>query len=154
MSVGDKDNSNNIAEEKNVQTFSNSPKNEVHNYVDNIKDFTNMKQVPKIIVYFNYDSSGLKKGSGKLLSAFISRVKNNFQIIKVEGHTCSLGSNSYNSLLSKNRAIAVKNILISEGIPLSDITTYAYGEEKPRFSNDTIEGRQKNRRVEMYLSKH
>ncbi len=69
----------------------------------------------------------------------------------LEGHTDSIGSAAYNLKLSKRRAEAVKNALVERGIDASRLSVKAYGESKPVASNDTAEGRAKNRRVEVVL---
>ncbi len=69
--------------------------------------------------------------------------------IIVEGHTDSTGDDKYNMTLSKNRADAVTNYLVSQGISKSRLTTYAHGETLPKYDNSTAEGRAKNRRVEL-----
>jgi OmpA-OmpF porin, OOP family len=72
--------------------------------------------------------------------------------ITIEGHTDSFGTNEYNQKLSEERAKSVRQYLIDKfGINGSRLTAVGYGEEKPIASNDTPEGRQKNRRVEAVL---
>ncbi len=71
--------------------------------------------------------------------------------IRIEGHTDSVGSESYNLKLSQQRAEAVKNILISKGVSPSRIVVIGYGEARPRASNNSAAGRQLNRRVEVYI---
>lgn len=68
--------------------------------------------------------------------------------VVLEGHTDSRGSMKYNQALSERRAVAVKNVLVNEGIATNRISTMGYGETKPVASNNTKEGRAKNRRVE------
>jgi OmpA-OmpF porin, OOP family len=70
----------------------------------------------------------------------------------VKGHTDSIGSKSYNLRLSKVRANSVKQYLVKQfGIKGSRIATKGYGFSKPIADNDTEEGRQKNRRVEIFI---
>ena len=69
---------------------------------------------------------------------------------EIDGHTDSDGSDEYNQVLSEKRANSVKNFLVSQGVT-AEITTKGYGESKPVASNDTAEGRQKNRRVEIII---
>jgi len=71
--------------------------------------------------------------------------------VKVEiiGHTDSVGSAEYNQVLSEKRADSVKAYLVARGIPAERISIAGYGESRPRSSNDTIEGRRLNRRVEI-----
>jgi outer membrane protein OmpA-like peptidoglycan-associated protein len=73
-------------------------------------------------------------------------------IIEVMGHTDSTGSEAYNLDLSKRRAAAVGNHLIGERINPMRILTDGFGEAYPVASNDTVGGRELNRRVELRLS--
>ena len=70
----------------------------------------------------------------------------------VEGYTDSVGSDSANLTLSKNRADAVRNYLISKGIPSDKISSVGKGKANPVASNDTPDGRANNRRVEIVVS--
>lgn len=71
--------------------------------------------------------------------------------ILVEGHTDSTGSAAYNLTLSKNRAQAVTNFLVNQGISKGRIDTKWYGEDQAKYDNSTLEGRSKNRRVELAI---
>ncbi len=68
--------------------------------------------------------------------------------LKLSGHTDNSGPRWLNIRLSKNRALAVKTYLISKGVNPNRIEAVGYGPDKPIVSNDTFEGRKKNRRVE------
>ena len=69
--------------------------------------------------------------------------------VEVAGHTDSVGDESYNQQLSEQRAQAVKDYLVKGGVGEGRITVVGYGEAQPRGSNDTVEGRRLNRRVEI-----
>ncbi|MBV2246393.1 MAG: OmpA family protein [Lentimicrobium sp.] len=71
--------------------------------------------------------------------------------IEVQGHTDSKGSQRYNQALSERRASAVVNYLKVHNIPASRLTMVGYGETAPRYTNDTEEGRAKNRRVDFLV---
>jgi outer membrane protein OmpA-like peptidoglycan-associated protein len=74
--------------------------------------------------------------------------------VVIEGHTDSVGADEANQLLSDNRARAVKEWLTTRGGMLAGcITTHGYGETRPIATNDTADGRQKNRRVEIRIQK-
>jgi outer membrane protein OmpA-like peptidoglycan-associated protein len=72
--------------------------------------------------------------------------------LDVEGHTDSVGSDEYNQQLSEFRAQSVRNYLVQEGVAPNSIAARGLGKTQPIASNDTAEGRQKNRRVELVLS--
>jgi outer membrane protein OmpA-like peptidoglycan-associated protein len=72
--------------------------------------------------------------------------------VRVEGHTDSVGSDSYNQALSEKRAGAVKAYLVSEGISSSRIESRGYGETQPVADNESAIGRAKNRRVEIKVA--
>jgi outer membrane protein OmpA-like peptidoglycan-associated protein len=73
-------------------------------------------------------------------------------VIRVEGHTDSKGSETYNMDLSNRRANAVKNLLIQRGVAVNRIETAGFGETMSVATNDTEAGRQKNRRVEIKIA--
>jgi outer membrane protein OmpA-like peptidoglycan-associated protein len=71
--------------------------------------------------------------------------------VLIEGHTDSVGSDEYNLNLSEKRADAVKNALVSKGVGEKRITPKGYGKKYPVASNNTSDGRQLNRRVEVVV---
>ena len=72
-------------------------------------------------------------------------------LIDVYGHTDSTGSDAYNQTLSENRARTVANYLSMQGVSPARIRSQGYGETMPVASNDTPEGRARNRRVEIKI---
>ena len=72
--------------------------------------------------------------------------------LEVEGHTDSVGTDEYNMTLSENRANAVRDFLVQQGINTSSIAARGFGESQPVATNDTAAGRQQNRRVELVVS--
>lgn len=72
--------------------------------------------------------------------------------LAVEGHTDSIGSDEYNQNLSEQRAEAVRDYFVQQGIAAASIEARGFGKSEPIASNDTPEGRQQNRRVELVLS--
>ncbi|MGM0635119.1 MAG: OmpA family protein [Bacteroidota bacterium] len=103
-------------------------------------------------VYFetnkDYVTTDSEKSLDKLVEIFKEYPKTN---VIVEGHTDSTGEADYNLDLSKRRALAVSNFLISHGISANRIHTKWFGEEQPKYDNETAEGRAKNRRVELAI---
>lgn len=71
--------------------------------------------------------------------------------ILIEGHTDSTGADEYNQTLSEKRANAVSGYLMSLGVAGQRLSTVGYGEGQPVAENETAEGRQKNRRVEVAI---
>ncbi len=73
--------------------------------------------------------------------------------VSVEGHTDSVGSARYNQKLSERRAQAVVKYLSSKGIDASRLSPAGYGKTRPAASNQTSEGRARNRRVDLVVAK-
>ena len=72
--------------------------------------------------------------------------------VNVEGHTDSVGSDSYNQQLSQRRAQAVVKYLVGKGIDAGRLMPAGYGESRPAATNDTAEGRAQNRRVDLVVA--
>jgi outer membrane protein OmpA-like peptidoglycan-associated protein len=72
--------------------------------------------------------------------------------LAVEGHTDSVGSDQYNQNLSEQRATAVRDYFVQQGISAASVEAHGFGKTEPIATNDTPEGRQQNRRVELVLS--
>jgi outer membrane protein OmpA-like peptidoglycan-associated protein len=71
--------------------------------------------------------------------------------VVTQGHTDSTGTEEYNQRLSERRAEAVKEFLIAQGVEPARIVAVGYGEGHPVASNDTADGRSRNRRVDLLL---
>lgn len=103
-------------------------------------------------VYFDTERFNINSRSQETLNKLANIFKEYPDTnILVEGHTDSQGSESYNLTLSKNRAQAVTNYLVENGISQGRLTTNWYGESQPKYDNNTAEGRAKNRRVEVAI---
>ena len=72
--------------------------------------------------------------------------------LQVEGYTDSVGSDEYNQKLSENRADAVRDFLVTQGVQPDNITATGYGKAKPVADNSTAGGRAQNRRVNLVVS--
>jgi outer membrane protein OmpA-like peptidoglycan-associated protein len=72
--------------------------------------------------------------------------------LDVEGYTDSVGGDEYNQRLSEQRGTSVRDYLIQQGMAGSSVTTKGFGKGEPVASNDTAQGRQQNRRVELVIS--
>jgi outer membrane protein OmpA-like peptidoglycan-associated protein len=72
--------------------------------------------------------------------------------VQVEGYTDSVGSDAYNQKLSENRADAVRDFLVTQGVQPDNISATGYGKAKPVADNATAQGRSQNRRVNLVVS--
>ncbi len=102
-------------------------------------------------IYFDFASDTLKPESQTVLQEIASVLKGHADWrLSIEGHTDSIGGPAYNQDLSTRRAAAVKRALVeSYGIAATRLVTAGYGESRPKASNETVEGRALNRRVEL-----
>ncbi|GGG90800.1 hypothetical protein GCM10011416_04120 [Polaribacter pacificus] len=101
-------------------------------------------------IYFETDSDHLKEVSYATLDEIISIMKNDaISKFVIEGHTDNTNSNTYNLSLSQKRANQVKAYFIKSGIDSNRLKAIGYGEERPKYSNETQGSRQLNRRVEI-----
>jgi len=104
-------------------------------------------------LFFDSGKAVLKTGARNTLSKIADQLRVNEETkIAVEGHTDSVGSEEMNQALSERRAAAVRDYLVSRGVPAIRITTSGQGESSPVATNDTAAGRQQNRRVELVIS--
>lgn len=103
-------------------------------------------------ILFDYNSAALRSASRTTLNELAENFAQypDNQII-VEGHTDATGSDAYNQRLSEQRAGNVADYLIDRGVASRNVIVYGYGEAKPKSTNDTAEGRQLNRRVEIHI---
>jgi len=72
--------------------------------------------------------------------------------VQVEGYTDSVGSDALNQKLSENRAGAVRDFLVSQGVAAENITSAGYGKANPVADNATAAGKAQNRRVNLVVS--
>ncbi|MBU2531516.1 MAG: OmpA family protein [Alphaproteobacteria bacterium] len=102
-------------------------------------------------IQFGYNSAALSGSAGKSMLDELVKVIGECKgdpVIIVEGHTDSRGTKQGNELLSKERAETVADYLRSKGVPAERISSEGLGSAKPIASNDTREGRARNRRIE------
>ncbi len=105
-------------------------------------------------IFFDFDKFTLKVESFPELNRIVTLMKEKATMtVEIAGHTDATGPDQYNLSLSERRAKAVSNYLVEKGIAADRITTTFFGKTKPKESNETKEGRRKNRRVEFKILK-
>ncbi len=111
-----------------------------------------IKQGQRIVlknIFFDTDKFELKAESEAELQKLISFLNTNSTVkLEIGGHTDNQGTEKYNLQLSKNRAKAVYQFLLENKIPAERLSYKGYGQSKPIETNDSDEGRSKNRRTE------
>jgi outer membrane protein OmpA-like peptidoglycan-associated protein len=101
-------------------------------------------------IFFNTASYDLLPASNAELEKLVQLLRTNTTLrIELGGHTDNVGADAANLTLSDQRAQAVRDFVIAQGIDASRITAKGYGETKPVATNDTEEGRAQNRRTEV-----
>ncbi|MCZ2473091.1 OmpA family protein [Aquirufa ecclesiirivi] len=103
-------------------------------------------------LFFETGKATLTAESDPELKRIVQVMQENATLqIEISGHTDNTGSDELNNKLSQDRADAVKNYLINQGVKSDRIRTKGYGKTKPKADNSTEEGRQLNRRVEFAI---
>lgn len=103
-------------------------------------------------ITFDVDSAAIKPQFQPVLDDVAATLSQYHQTrIEVAGHTDSTGSEQYNQQLSERRAQSVANYLAGRGVAYSRMTVLGYGETRPVTTNETAEGRARNRRVEITI---
>jgi outer membrane protein OmpA-like peptidoglycan-associated protein len=104
-------------------------------------------------ILFDTGKTALKPGAKATLKKIATQIATDPSLkIAVEGHTDNVGGKDTNQALSEKRANAVKDYLVSAGIPEDHISASGKGEESPIVTNKTAAGRQQNRRVELVIT--
>jgi OOP family OmpA-OmpF porin len=111
----------------------------------------NKKPVEVYGIYFDFNSATIKPESEVVLKQISDILhKNPDWKLNVSGHTDNIGGDAFNLDLSNRRAAAVKEALVSRyGIAADRLTPHGYGASRPIETNATMEGRARNRRVEL-----
>lgn len=104
-------------------------------------------------ILFGFDQSALSAEAKANLDKLVTILKNYADTdIEIQGHTDSRGAEAYNQNLSIQRAGAVSNYLSQKGISRDRLTVRGFGENSPRYDNNTADGRSLNRRVEFLIT--
>jgi peptidoglycan-associated lipoprotein len=102
----------------------------------------------RTVIYFDFDSTRIRPEFSEVLAAharYVSALPS--RVVRLEGHTDERGSREYNIGLGERRAQAVRQVLMLQGVPATQITTVSYGEERPAVSGSDEEAWSLNRRV-------
>jgi outer membrane protein OmpA-like peptidoglycan-associated protein len=121
---------------------------------DDMIDLTEAK--PIVLEGINFDTAkyAVLPETAITLQRTVNTLMANPEIkITIIGHTDNVGTDAYNQILSVNRAESVRNWLVSKGIDAKRIKTIGKSEGSPIATNDTAEGRARNRRVEIEIQK-
>lgn len=103
-------------------------------------------------IYFDNNSYELKRATNEILIEFAKYLEvNNTLIIEINGFTDNVGNQADNQLLSENRAKAVRDLILLQGISEKRVFYNGFGESSPITSNDTEKGREQNRRTEFKI---
>lgn len=106
-------------------------------------------------IFFDFDKATLRRESQPELNRLVKMLRENPRLrLRIGGHTDNKGSDEYNQKLSENRAQAVVAYLVSKGIAADRLEAKGYGESVPVATNETSEGRQRNRRTEFEILDH
>jgi outer membrane protein OmpA-like peptidoglycan-associated protein len=120
---------------------------------DNVleKQLTEQKRAVTYGIYFDFAQATLKPESAPVLKEIAQAMTDNPDWkLTVEGHTDSIGGDAYNLDLSKRRALSVKEALVAQyNIAADRLANDGFGSSRPVESNETLEGRARNRRVEL-----
>ncbi len=104
-------------------------------------------------IQFDHAKATIKEESHDLLNEIVDVIQKNPHIkkISIEGHASSEGDAAFNKRLSADRAKSVMQYLVEKGVDKNRLQSKGFGSEQPIASNDTEEGREKNRRVEFNI---
>ncbi len=118
--------------------------------LDPIPPIISIPPKTNLTVLFDFDKATLRPESKPELERAIRFIlQNPGRKFEISAHTDALGTEEYNLDLSERRAAEVRKYLIEHGVPADIIVSKGYGEAQPIDSNDTPQGRQRNRRVEL-----
>ena len=124
--------------------------------VESVQDVNNLQAIKVTFdngILFATNKSELSPASREALTKFATSLKNSPDTdVTIYGHTDNTGTRAVNERISKERADAVANFLVGQGISRSRLTTEGLAFDQPVADNSTAEGRAQNRRVEIYIT--
>lgn len=107
----------------------------------------------KRVIYFDFDSSDVSSEARDIISAHAQNLSQNANLsVVLEGHADERGTREYNVALGERRAKAVKELLVIQGVPASQIQVISFGEERPAAIGHDESAWRLNRRVELLYS--
>jgi OOP family OmpA-OmpF porin len=110
------------------------------------------KTLSNRVVEFELSAATLTPLGAAILDEMLEAIRQlNNPKLQIIGHTDSTGDRGANIALSLARATTVRSYLIAKGVPAGSLTAVGAGPDRPANSNDTVEGRAKNRRIEFSL---
>jgi outer membrane protein OmpA-like peptidoglycan-associated protein len=120
-------------------------------------DTVNINVIPRVVktvtfedVYFDFDRFSLTDAAQRILAQAVEAMRADPTLrVRIEGHTCNIGTAEYNLALGDRRARSVQQYLVSNGISAERLTTVSFGEEQPKYDNSREETRRLNRRAAM-----
>jgi outer membrane protein OmpA-like peptidoglycan-associated protein len=123
-------------------------------------DTVNINVVPRPVktitfedVYFDFDRYSLTDAAQRILTQAVEALRADPTLrVRIEGHTCNIGTAEYNLALGDRRARSVQQYLASNGIAADRLTTVSFGEEQPKYDNSREETRRLNRRAALTVN--
>jgi outer membrane protein OmpA-like peptidoglycan-associated protein len=115
------------------------------------RQLTENRRVDVYGIYFDFNSDRIRKQSAPILQEIADMLRRNPDwALSIDGHTDNIGGDAYNLDLSRRRSEAVRRTLVERyGIAATRLTTAGHGASAPKDTNETPEGRARNRRVEL-----
>jgi outer membrane protein OmpA-like peptidoglycan-associated protein len=115
------------------------------------RQLTENRRVDVYGIYFDFNSDRIRKQSAPILQEIADMLRRNPDwTLSIDGHTDNVGGDAYNLDLSRRRSEAVRRTLVERhGIAATRLTTAGHGASAPKDTNETPEGRARNRRVQL-----
>ncbi len=114
------------------------------------EDITDVNEGLQMVIYFDFDSSEVRPQDQDLVAGHAMQLSNNQAYrVRLEGHADERGSREYNIGLGERRSQAVRQLLMIQGVGMSQISTVSFGEERPAARGSSESDYAQNRRVEI-----
>ena len=114
------------------------------------EDITDPNEGLQMIIYFDFDSSEVRPEDQDSVAGHAMQLSNNQMYrVRLEGHADERGSREYNIGLGERRSQAVRQLLLIQGVGVSQVSTVSFGEERPAARGSSESDYAQNRRVEI-----